>query len=62
MSIARRRGALQGKDTFSNNFFADLRISPLMDLYHRIVIEAEEVRSIVDNASQFVGKNLSSPE
>ena len=42
--MKRRRGALEGKDTYSNNIYADLRVTSLMDLYKRSKIELEEIK------------------
>lgn len=43
-SFRRRKGAAEGKDTFSKSFFGDLKIQPLSDLYSRTLIELEEMK------------------
>lgn len=46
MSFNRKKGAIEGKDTYSSNFFADLRITPLFDLYTRANIELQEIKTL----------------
>lgn len=43
-SFHRKRGVAEGKDTYSVNFFGDLRITPLSDLYNRAVLELDEMK------------------
>lgn len=38
------KGAMEGRDTYSKDFYADLRIGPLADLYKRSIIELEEIK------------------
>jgi len=35
---------MEGRDTYSKDFYADLRIGPLADLYKRSIFELEEIK------------------